>query len=89
MSIDDARKGRGRPWVGSTPLTVRLSPDELEQIDAWIEAQPGSKPTRPAAIRRLIGHAMESASASKGLHDRMDSWDDDVANLDGKARKGS
>jgi hypothetical protein len=33
---------------------VRVPPAELEPIDAWIKAQPKPKPSRPAAIRRLV-----------------------------------
>jgi len=55
MSIDDVRKrGRGRPKVGAEPITVRIPPDQLAALDAWIERQDEPRPTRPEAIRRLL-----------------------------------
>jgi hypothetical protein len=49
------KRPRGRPRTGRDPVrTVRWS-DELEaKIVAWIECQPEPKPSRSAAIRRLI-----------------------------------
>jgi hypothetical protein len=37
-----------------TMIGVRLQPDALAPLDAWIARQPDPKPTRPEAIRRLI-----------------------------------
>lgn len=34
---------------------VRLQPDQLATLDRWIAAQPDPKPSKPEAIRRLIG----------------------------------
>jgi hypothetical protein len=58
MSIDDVRK-RGRPTVGATPVTVRIPPDQLAELDAWIAGQP-DEPSRPEAARRLIAQALKS-----------------------------
>lgn len=33
---------------------VRLQPDQLAGLDAWIDAQREPKPSRPEAIRRMI-----------------------------------
>lgn len=52
------RKPRGRPRVDAKPLTVRVPPEELAALDAWIARQPEPKPSRPEALRRL---------AAKGL----------------------
>ena len=52
-TISDTRKKRGRPIVGATAINVRLPPDELAQLDAWINAME-PQPSRPEAIRRLI-----------------------------------
>lgn len=42
----------GRPAIGKgTPVQVRLRPDQVEKLDAWIERQPDPKPTRPEALR--------------------------------------
>lgn len=35
-------------------IGLRLQPDLLARLDAWIEAQPDPKPTRPEAVRRLL-----------------------------------
>jgi hypothetical protein len=43
----------GRPPVGSISLNVRVPPDELAAIDAWIAAQDEPKPSRPEALRQL------------------------------------
>jgi len=56
-SIADVRK-RGRPPVNATPLTVRVPPDLLADLDQFIAAEPEPKPTRPDAIRRLLGEAL-------------------------------
>jgi hypothetical protein len=47
------RKKRGPPPTGKgTPITVRLQPSGLSQLDTWIADQE-DKPSRPEAIRRL------------------------------------
>lgn len=54
-SIDDiGKKKRGRPATDATPILVRLMPMQVAPLDAWIEAQPDPKPSRPEAIRRLL-----------------------------------
>jgi hypothetical protein len=48
------RKKRGPPATGKgTPVQVRMQPEELAALDAWITTL-GEKRTRPAAIRRLV-----------------------------------
>lgn len=44
----------GRPRVDATPITLRLRPDVLTALDAWIAEQPDPKPSRPAAIRGFV-----------------------------------
>jgi metal-responsive CopG/Arc/MetJ family transcriptional regulator len=46
--------------VGSKGIHVALPPDPLARLDAWIEAQPDPKPSRPEAIRRLLEKALSS-----------------------------
>lgn len=47
-------KKRGRPATGSgTPIQVRLQPDQLAALDAWI-ATLNPPPTRPEAIRAIL-----------------------------------
>jgi hypothetical protein len=55
-SISDSRKKRGRPkTTGEGQLVgVRILPDLLAQLDAWIAARSHPKPSRPEAIRRLV-----------------------------------
>ena len=57
-SISKTRKsGRGRPFVGATPIQVRMPPNELANLDNWISGQK-TKQTRPEAIRRLVEQAI-------------------------------
>lgn len=44
---------RKRPPQSGAPVMVRLQPDQLAALDAWIAAQP-EPVTRPEAIRRLV-----------------------------------
>jgi len=46
-----------RPKQTGTLLGVRLQPDQLVALDAWISTQPDA-PTRPEAVRRLIAAAL-------------------------------
>ena len=41
-----------------TPVTVRLPPANLSNLDAWIGAQPKPRPSRPEAIRRILAEAL-------------------------------
>jgi hypothetical protein len=52
----NTRKKRERA-LGAKPLSVRMFPDQLKALDAWIKAQPAPRPTRPEAIRRLVEEA--------------------------------
>lgn len=55
-SIRDNTKKRGRPvTTGRGQLIgVRLLPPVLDPLDAWIDAQPEPKPSRPEAIRLAV-----------------------------------
>jgi metal-responsive CopG/Arc/MetJ family transcriptional regulator len=59
-AIADIGKKRGRPAVGSTGVLVKLPPDQLATLDAWIAAQ-AQPPSRPEAIRTLLQHALPDA----------------------------
>ena len=48
-----APRGRGRPPTESVRMILRLRPDDLAALDAWIAAQPDA-PSRQDAIRRMI-----------------------------------
>jgi hypothetical protein len=41
----------------SMAILVRLWPDELDELDAWISEQEEPRPTRPEAIRRRLGYS--------------------------------
>src|SRR4051812_32734718 len=60
-----SKKKRGRPVLyeggqgkGAPQIGLRLPPAELASVDAWIKHQPKPKPSRPAAIRRLVEIAL-------------------------------
>lgn len=58
-AISDIEKSkRGRPRTDSTPVMVRLLPEQLTALDAWIEGQEEPRPSRPEAIRQLIDKAL-------------------------------
>jgi hypothetical protein len=45
---------------------VRLQPDQLARLDAWIEND-GGRFSRPEAIRILLEHAWGRTVASRGV----------------------
>jgi len=51
-AIGNIRK-RGRPPTGAKPIMVRVTPEQLTRIAAWIAEQP-DQPSEPEAIRRLV-----------------------------------
>jgi hypothetical protein len=51
-AVPDTRK-IGRPRVDATQIGLRLRPEQLAALDAWIAVQP-DKPSRPEAIRQLL-----------------------------------
>ena len=56
----------GRPPTGIGKATgLRLYPALEERLDKWIEAQPDPKPSRPAAMRRLIERGLDAFEAGK------------------------
>jgi hypothetical protein len=57
--------GPGRPRIGSIFVGVRLPPDRLAPLDAWIGQHQDPKPTRPEAIRRLIELGLGTAKADQ------------------------
>ena len=44
---------RKRPGQSGELIGVRLQPDDLAALDAWIATQPDT-PSRPEAIRRVL-----------------------------------
>lgn len=61
MSIADSRKPRGRPPTGiGKAIGLRLYPELEASLDAWIEAQPDPKPSRPEAIREALAEHLKA-----------------------------
>jgi hypothetical protein len=53
------KKRRGRPKTGIGPnIGLRLYPELEAALDAWIEQQPEPRPSRPEAIRNILGRAL-------------------------------
>jgi hypothetical protein len=54
----------GRPAIGeAVPVQVRLQPDQLAALDAWI-AQQEPQPSRPEAIQTLLDEALPKANTT-------------------------
>jgi hypothetical protein len=66
QSAEQMPKPRGRPVTTGTGqmLGVRLQPDQLAALDAWIARCPEPKPSRPEAVRRILAGALGSDSPS-------------------------
>lgn len=58
-AIPDIKKPRGRPKVGSELIGVRVPPELLAKLDAWIDSQ-DPKPSRPEAIRAMVEVALKA-----------------------------
>jgi hypothetical protein len=60
VSVNQNQKKRppGRPRVGATLVGVRIPPDQLAALDAWIRRQK-TKPSRGEAIRQMISQALQ------------------------------
>ncbi len=59
-------KRRGRPATGQgTLIGVRLQPDQLAALDAWIARQKDVGLTRPEAVRRILAKAVSGRPAEK------------------------
>jgi hypothetical protein len=57
---DKPKKKMGRPPTGiGKTIGLRLYPAMEADLDAWIDAQPGPKPSKPEAIRRLLAEALQ------------------------------
>lgn len=55
------KKKRGPAPTGQGQvISIRLHPDLLGPLDAWIEKQPDPKPSRSDAVRLFLREALES-----------------------------
>lgn len=52
---------------------VRLQPEHLAALDAWIARQPEPRPSRPEAIRRLVHDNLRAYGYSSGSAGRRSS----------------
>lgn len=67
IEVNEKKRGRGRPRTGiGKVIGVRLYADMEAEIDAWIAAQPDPKPSKPAAIRRLVGDGLRMKKKHAG-----------------------
>lgn len=41
-------------------IMVRMPPDQLAALDAWISAQSDPKPSRPEAIRKALAEHLQA-----------------------------
>jgi hypothetical protein len=56
---DKPTKKMGRPPTGiGRTIGLRLYPEMEAELDGWIADQPEPKPSKPEAIRRLVGMAL-------------------------------
>ncbi len=69
MAIRDYRKVQ-RPPAAGTLVGVRLQPEALAALDAWISVQPDA-PSRPEAVRRLLARALATEGAIQATDDRI------------------
>lgn len=58
MSIDGAKKSKGRPAVDSEAINVRMERSLIDRLDEYRRGQP-DLPNRPEAIRRLVERGLE------------------------------
>jgi hypothetical protein len=59
-------KSMGRPRTGQgVPVLVRLQPDQLTALDAFIAKQP-KKVSRPEAIRTLVAEVLSNGGPTAG-----------------------
>ncbi len=48
------RTGRTRGKQAGIQIQVRVQPEQVAPLDAWIADQPDPKPTRPEVIREAL-----------------------------------
>lgn len=64
-TVSDNKKKMGRPATGvGTMIGVRLQPDQLAALDAWIAGQP-DQPSRPEAVRRILAERLKKVVKGK------------------------
>lgn len=61
--LSGTKKKIGRPRTDAKSIHLRVVPPALAEIDLWIAAQV-DHPSRPEAIRRLVGIALKASAAA-------------------------
>lgn len=54
------KRGRGRPRTDATSVHLRMPPEHLMPLDAWIADHPEPKPSRPEAIREAVAEHLKA-----------------------------
>src|SRR5687768_15372740 len=65
------RSATGRPRVDAAPVNVRLPPEQLASLDAWIAQRPEPRPSRPEAIRQCLQNELRRATNKKPKTDQQ------------------
>jgi hypothetical protein len=65
-STRNEKPKRGRPPTGGTPVMVRIGPEQLADLDSWIEKQRDHR-SRPDAIRQLLEQALTRPVSLKAV----------------------
>jgi hypothetical protein len=63
-------------------LNVRMLPNELKALDAWIKMHPAPRPPRPEAIRRLVELALGGGMPQQKRSKKSASWAREMAGLE-------
>jgi hypothetical protein len=58
------KRGRGRPATGAKGVYVKVPPEEMAALDAWIKRQT-DRPSRPEALRRLAKIALTNSEKAR------------------------
>jgi hypothetical protein len=54
------RESKPRPKQPGIQIQVRVQPEQVACLDAWIENHPEPKPSRPEAIREAISEHLKA-----------------------------
>lgn len=66
QTVEPKKRGPAPTGKGES-LHVRLQPDQLAALDAWIARQPEPRPSRPEAVRQILAGALGSDSPSSTI----------------------